>query len=380
MKRQLLKKKLQKLKQDHKHSQHIYLRKDRSIDRSFFKFKLLFLALYVHIPTYRNVFDLVVSMKKTVSLIIPAYNESRWLAAFCQAVYTHLTTLATYDWEIIIINDWSKDDTWDIIDTLSKQYPIIKWINFSRNFGKEIAISAWLQYARGDAAITIDADGQHPIDRLGDFLEQWELWYEIVYNRRPNIAWASYFKRLTSKVFYALFNMVSEFELESKTTDYRLLDRKVIDVFLQFTEKNRFYRWLIDRIGFSKKALIFDALPNDTNRKASYNYSKLTKLAIDSITWFSVWPLRLVGYLWWIIVFASCFMLLLMVTDKLIWNHFWFSNLWVVVMINTLLVGIVMISLWLMAIYIAQIHEEVKWRPLFIVKDTRNLQEKAKKF
>jgi len=94
----------------------------------------------------------------------------------------------------------------------------------------------------------MDADGQHPIDRLGDFLEQWELGYEIVYNRRPHIQGASFLKRMTSKLFYSLFNRISEFKLESQTTDYRLLDRKVINIFLQFTEKNRFYRGLIDWI------------------------------------------------------------------------------------------------------------------------------------
>jgi len=221
--------------------------------------------------------------------------------------------------EVIIINDWSKDETRQIITTLAEQYTNIKWIDLSRNFWKEIALSAWLQYAKWDAAITMDADGQHPIDRLSDFLEQWEAWYDIVYNRRPHIPWASIFKRITSRLFYTLFNKISEFKLEAQTTDYRLLDRKVIDVFLQFTEKNRFYRGLIDRIGFSKKVLIFDALPNLETRTASYNYSKLTKLAIDSITWFSVRPLRLVGYLWWIIVIGSCLLLWVMLIDKFSW-------------------------------------------------------------
>lgn len=312
-------------------------------------------------------------MKKLISVVIPAYNESWWLANFCEDLYHHLQTFNQYNREIILINDWSKDATREIIDLLSKKHALIKGINFSRNFWKEIALSAGLSYARGDAAITLDADGQHPIERLKDFLHEREQWYDIVYNRRPRIEWASRFKKTTSKLFYKLFNMMSEFHLESQTTDYRLLDRKVIDIFLQFTEKNRYYRWLIDWIWFSKKALVFDALPNSTTRKASYNYSKLTKLAIDSITWFSVRPLRLVGYLWWMIILWSCLLLCVIVIDRFTGNRFWFSNLWAVVMANTLLVGIVMVSLGLIAIYIAQIHEEVKWRPLFIVKDTRNI-------
>ncbi len=311
-------------------------------------------------------------MKKLISVIIPAYNEAEWLSDFLKSVLTQIEHFNQYNREILIIDDWSKDTTSDIIEFYVKTYSFIKAVYLSRNFWKEIALSAWLQYAQWDAAITIDADGQHPIERIGDFLNEREAWYDIVYNRRPVLQWASFFKKITSKLFYALFNNISEFKLEAQTTDYRLLDRKVIDIFLQFTEKNRIYRWLIDRIGFTKKALIFDALPNSATRKASYNWSKLTKLAIDSITWFSVRPLRLVWYLWTLIIVFSCLMLFIMVIDKFSWNRFWFSNLGLVVMINTLLVWIVMMSLWLMAIYIAQIHEEVKWRPLFVVKETRN--------
>ena len=117
----------------------------------------------------------------------------------------------------------------------------------------------------------------------------------MVYNRRPHIDGASRLKRLTSKWFYRFFNAISEFEIESQTTDYRLLDRKVIDVFLTFTEKNRIYRGLIDWIGFNKKALIFDALPNPDGRVPSYNYNKLTQLAINSVTSFSVRPLKVIA-------------------------------------------------------------------------------------
>lgn len=312
-------------------------------------------------------------MKKRISLIIPAYNEAEWLSSFLSKVYTHLQTLAQYDREILVIDDWSTDTTWEVIQWHAHQYATLKWVNLSRNFWKERALSAWLHYAQWDAAITIDADGQHPIERLWDFLHERESGYDIVYNRRPAIQWASFLKTITSKLFYLVFNKIAEFKLESQTTDYRLLDRKVINVFLQFTEKNRIYRWLIDRIGFTKKALVFDALPNSATRKASYSWSKLTKLAIDSITWFSVRPLRVVWYLWSLIIIFSCLMLCVMVIDKFSWNRFWFSNLGVVVMINTLLVGIVMVSLWFIAMYIAQIHEEVKWRPLFVVKETRNI-------
>jgi polyisoprenyl-phosphate glycosyltransferase len=145
--------------------------------------------------------------------------------------------------------------------------------------------------------ITLDADGQHPVIKLPDFLQAREEGYDIVYNKRPQNDGATWTKKITSKIFYAIFNRISEFTLEAQTTDYRLLDRKVVDVFLQFTEKNRLYRGLIDRIGFEKKALEFDALEAIGNRQATYSYSKLIQLALNSITSFSVFPLKLVGHM-----------------------------------------------------------------------------------
>lgn len=307
--------------------------------------------------------------KKLISIVVPCYNEQKWLSSFITSLDLIITALSQYSREIILVNDGSKDATWQVIYDLSQTYSIIKGINFSRNFGKEIALSAGLEAALGDAVITIDSDGQHPVDKIPEFVQEWELWYDMIYNRRPNITGASRLKKLTSRWFYRFFNAISEFELESQTTDYRLLDRKVIDVFLTFTEKNRIYRGLIDRIWFNKKALIFDALPNPDGRKPSYNYNKLTQLAVNSVTSFSVRPLKLVANLWWLIVTLSVFMMTVMLLDMFGMNYFGFTNLWLVVMVNTFLVWVMMVAMWLIAIYIAQIHEEVKGRPLYITKE-----------
>lgn len=307
--------------------------------------------------------------RKLISIVVPCYNESVWLKKFCGDLIEYLGELQDYNREIVLVNDGSKDATRQVIYDLSQKYDIIKGINFSRNFGKEIALSAWLEYARGDAVITIDSDGQHPIEKITEFVHERELWYDIVYNRRPNNMGANRLKRLTSKLFYQFFNAISEFELESQTTDYRLLDRKVIDIFLTFTEKNRIYRGLIDWIGFNKKALVFDALPNPYGRTPSYNYLKLTQLAVNSVTSFSVRPLKIVANIWWLIVAMSSFVLIVMLVNIATGNSMWWTNLGLVVMVNTFLVGLMMIAMWFIAIYIAQIHEEVKGRPLFIVKE-----------
>ncbi len=311
-------------------------------------------------------------MKKMLSIVIPTYNEARWLADVARTLLTHLTTLSTYEREVIFVNDGSLDETWEVISALAQQDVRVKGINFSRNFGKELAMSAGLQYAKGEAVITMDADGQHPVERLGDFVRAREEGYAIVYNRRPHTPGASWLKRGSSALFYKLFNSISEFPFEPQTTDYRLLDRKVVDIFLQFKEKNRIYRGLIDWMWFPKQVLVFDALPNPHGRIPSYSYNKLTDLAITSITSFSVWPLKLVGKLGSLITVISFLMMVVIVVDKFTLDRFGFTNLGFMVMANTFFVGIMMISLWLIAMYIAQIHEEVKGRPLYIVKETLN--------
>ena len=199
-------------------------------------------------------------------------------------------------------------------------------MHLSRNFGKELAITAGLEYSTGGAVITLDADGQHPVERIPDFLARWNEGYDIVYNRRPEIHGASFFKRATSRFFYGLFNAVSEFKLEPGTTDYRLLDREVVNAYLRFHEKNRMYRGLIDWLGFQKIALVFDAKKR-LSGEASYSYTKLLSLAINNLTSFSFFPLKFVGYIGFMITSLGSFILFLQMLDKIGIIHLSFSNL-----------------------------------------------------
>lgn len=138
--------------------------------------------------------------------------------------------------------------TWQEIRFLAQQDEAVKGINFSRNFGKELALTAGVEIAKGDAIITLDVDGQHPIDQIPNFLQAREEGYQVVYNKRPEIQGASWVKKQTSKWFYKLFNAISDVKLESGTTDYRLIDRQVANIFAQFDEKKRLYRGIIDMI------------------------------------------------------------------------------------------------------------------------------------
>lgn len=310
--------------------------------------------------------------KKTLSIVIPAYCEGRNIVPIYNELLPVITSISQYKWEIIFVNDGSTDRTWHEIEQLCESDSRVKWVNLSRNFGKELAITAGLENSLGDAVITLDADGQHPVDRLPDFISEWESWYDVVYNKRPETHGASWIKKATSKIFYTAFNAISEFHLEPGTTDYRLLDRAVVDAYLRFSEKNRMYRGLIDWLGFSKKALIFDAKTR-LHGQASYNYKMLFRLALHSLTSFSFFPLKLVGYIGLLIVSTGCITLFFQFIDKLGITHYWFSNIGIVIVINTIMVGVVLMSLGLIGIYIANIHEEVIGRPLYIVKKKRNL-------
>lgn len=313
--------------------------------------------------------------QKLISIVIPAYREEKNIPLVYLEFKKVLADLSEkYLFEMIFINDWSTDDTWEEITKLCEKDENIKWINLSRNFWKEVAITAWIKSSLWDAVITIDWDWQHPIDMIPNFLEEWEKWYQIVYNKRPKTEWVSFFKKVSSKIFYAIFNTISEFKLESWTTDYRLLDRVVVDYYLKFQEKNRLYRWLIDWLWFNKKALVFDAKERISWWKSSYSYKSLFELAVNSMTSFSLFPLKLVWYLWMLITFFSTLVFFIIIFDKLFFNIFQFSNIAIVIVLNTILSWIIMIALWLIALYIARIHEEVLWRPMYIIKDKINFK------
>ena len=309
-------------------------------------------------------------MKKLISLVVPAYQERACISLFYNKLVDTLEGLTEYDFEIIFVDDGSTDGTWEIINTLSHETIYIKALHLSRNFGKEIAMTAGIDVATWDAVITLDADGQHPVEKILDFLQTREQWYDIVYNKRPNIQWSTWMKRFTSTLFYSFFNKISDFKLEPGTTDYRLMDRKVVDYFLKFREKNRLYRGLVDWMWFSKQALIFDAGPRLAGGQASYSYKKLRRLAMDSITSFSLFPLKLVWYFGIVVVAISMILICVMLYDIFFQdNSLNFNNTSFLVIFSIFLSGITLASLGMIALYIANIHEEVMERPLYIIKD-----------
>lgn len=313
-------------------------------------------------------------MSKNISIVVPVYNEEKNIPLLAQEIDGVFSALPQYRYEIIFVNDGSTDHSFLEILTLSQRDDRIRGLDFSRNFGKEPATSAGCHHARGDAVITMDADLQHPPELIPKFLELWESGTEVVYTVRKENQGAGWFKRISSKIFYWLFNKVSEVKTESGTTDFRLMDKKVIDVFRKFPERERMFRGMIDWMGYRRAKVEFVARER-VNGIATYSYKKLFGLAINSLTSFSLLPLRMAGYIGIIITVISGFLLTGMLVTRWFIDPNMFTSIAILGVSNMFLIGIVLISLGFIALYIARIHSEVINRPLYIVREKVNVVE-----
>lgn len=309
---------------------------------------------------------------KLVSIIIPAYNEEkniRLVAEKVQAVFVPLA--GKYDYEIIFVNDGSKDGTFSEMEKLAGADEKIKYINFSRNFGKEIATTAGINLCHGDAAIMIDADLQHPAELIPEFLAKWEEGNDVVVGIRRKSKSDSWIKVTGGKIFYAIINKIAEIEVVPNATDFRLIDRMVIDEFNRFTETSRMTRALIDWLGFKRAFIYFDANER-LNGTATYSLWKLFKLALNSFVSLSLLPLRLAGYFGTLIMILSGILGLYILVEKYLLrlNGFasTFSDSENLAIFIVFLVGIILVSIGLLALYVANIHREVIERPIYVIK------------
>lgn len=309
-------------------------------------------------------------MKKLLSLVVPIYNEEKNIPLLYREMQSVFATLPEYAFEVIFINDGSRDNSLSELAKLSEQDKCVKFLDFSRNFGKEMATSAGCYYAQGDAVITLDADLQHPPILIPDLLKKWEEGFEVVYTVRKENRGASLTKKITSSLYYWLFNKISSVDSEPHSTDFRLMDKKVIDEFKKFSERSRIFRGIIDWMGYRRAKIEFTA-PERSGGKAAYSYRKLFALAINSITAFSMLPLRIAGYFGIFITVVSSIMLLIILLAE-IFGFLIFTPIAIIAVANTFLIGIVLICLGLIALYIARIHDEVGGRPLYIIREKKN--------
>lgn len=301
-----------------------------------------------------------------ISLVVPVYNEGPGLYALRDSLVAVMDATA-YDWDCILVDDGSRDGSWNIVEELSAADPRFKGLMFSRNFGKEMALTAGVEHALGaDAVICLDADLQHPPEIIPELLAKWEEGYDIVATIREKVADYSLVKKLGSRAFYWFMSRFTDLDLPPNSTDFRLLDHKVVETLSKFTEGSRMFRGLIDWMGYRKTYISFCA-PARSQGEPAYSVKKLFDLAINSFTSFSLVPLRLAGYLGLLIMTVTVPVLGLMVLA----NWFFGANITTLAfftVFNTLLIGIVLCALGMMSLYIGHIHTEVVNRPLYIVR------------
>jgi len=307
-----------------------------------------------------------------ISVVIPLYNEEENIDILFKRVISALESLKlTY--EIICINDGSKDKTLDILIDYHLNNSDIKVINLSRNFGKDIALTAGIDYASGNAVIPIDADLQDPPELIGEMVLKWQEGYDIVYATRKTRQSETWFKRSTANAFYVILDKITKISIPRNTGDFRLLDRKAVEALKRLPERTRFMKGLFAWVGFKSTYILFERQPRYQGN-TKWNYWKLWNFALDGITSFSLLPLKIWTYVGLIISLLSLFYasFLVMRTIFLGIDVPGYASLMVAILF---LGGIQLITLGIIGEYLGRVYEEIKGRPLYLVRDLYGLDK-----
>lgn len=307
---------------------------------------------------------------KKISILIPAYNEQEVL----DKLYARLTKLAhnnkLYEFEFLFINDGSRDRTLEIIKEYAKKDRRVSYVNFSRNFGKEVAMCAGFDHVTGDATVVIDADLQDPPELIPDMIKYWEKGYDDVYAKRVSRDGETWFKKFSSNLFYRILQKTTHIPIQVDTGDFRLLDRRCIEALKQIRESQRYTKGMFSWIGFNKKEITYNRDPRAAGT-SKWNYIKLMNLAIDGIVSFTTAPLRISSVMGFIVSIIAFIFIIILVIKTLIFNDpvAGYPSLMAVVLF---LGGIQLLSLGVIGEYIARIFNETKGRPLYLIEEYHN--------
>jgi len=309
--------------------------------------------------------DFTVASPK-LSVIVPVYNESANIGPLCERLFPVLNRIGL-TWEVVFIDDGSRDDTLEVIRALSRKEPRIGAVSFSRNFGKEIAIAAGLDHAQGSAVVIMDADLQHPPEMIETFVERWREGYDMVYGQRTDRSDETRVKRSFAHLFYRLFSRFGEIGLPEGAGDFRLIDRKGVDVLRTLGERARFSKGLYAWIGFKGTGVPF-VVEERRFGTSKWSFRKLFRFAFDGIAAFSTVPLRIWTYLGFLISFLSIAAAIYFLIRTILFGTDLpgFPSLIVSIMFFS---GIQLMSLGIIGEYVGRIFAEVKRRPLYVVAE-----------
>jgi dolichol-phosphate mannosyltransferase len=308
-----------------------------------------------------------------ISIIIPVFNEAETISEVVTKI-GQCVNGAGFEHEIIIVNDGSSDNTWDIINHLSKVYKEIRAIKFSRNFGKESAVTAGLEVSTGDAVIVMDGDLQHPPDLIPKMIDYWKRGgCDIVEAVKADRGKEPLFVKVGAKFFYWLMKNFTDLDI-AHASDFKLLDRKVVEAHNRLPEKTRFFRGLVSWLGFKRIQIPFSVLERKKGR-SKWSLSRLVKLAINGTTSFTSFPLHLITVIGALTLLFNMIMAIQTLYMKISGHAV--SGFTTVILLILFIGSILMLSLGIIGLYISRIFEEVKGRPTFIIEESINLQEKT---
>ncbi len=309
---------------------------------------------------------------KKISVVIPMYFEEEVVEECYNRTKKVLHNLNNYEFEIIFVNDGSKDKTLAILESIAKEDKNVKILSFSRNFGHQAAVTAGLKVSTGDVVAIMDADMQDPPEVIQQMITLWEQGNDVIYAKRKTRKGETRFKLFSAKMFYKILNGLSDVEIPKDTGDFRLADRKVIDVINSLPEHNKFLRGLFSWVGFKQVPLEYERKERFAG-KTKYPLRKMLKLASDGIMSFSTKPLKLLGILGCISVGISIIILLYALISY-IFNLNQLASGWTSLMVTiTFLGGMQLLSIWIMSEYIGRIYDEAKNRPEYIIEKKINI-------
>ena len=310
---------------------------------------------------------------KKISIIIPAYNEEESLPMLYERLNKLMNEQKDYEFEVLFVNDGSKDKTIQIIKEFREKDNRISYVDFSRNFGKEIAMIAGLDYAKGDCVIFMDADLQDPPELIPELIKYWEEGYDDVYARRSSRKGETWLKKFTSKMYYRVLQSLTRVPIQKDTGDFRLLDKRCVNALKKLRESQRCSKSMFSWIGYNKKEVLYERDPRIAG-STKWNYRKLVDLAIDGITSFTTSPLRISTYLS-IPTFLALFIYFIYVIVKCIVIKEMVQAYQAIILLILFFSGIQILLFGIIGEYLGRIFNETKNRPLYFVNEYNGEKE-----
>ncbi len=302
--------------------------------------------------------------KQSLSVVVPVYNEKEVLREFHRRLSNVLKALPL-DYEVVYVNDGSTDTTLSLLEEIKRGDSMVGVVDLSRNFGKEIALTAGLDHCRGDAAVVIDADLQDPPEMIPEMITGWREGYDVVYARRISRDGETFLKKTTARFFYRVIQAISRFEIPEDTGDFRLLSRRAVDALKQLREQHRFMKGLFAWIGFPQKALPYRRDARFAG-ETKWNYWRLWNFAIEGITSFTIAPLKLATYFGLLVAFGAFAYGTVIVVKTLLYGNPvpGYPSLMVVVLF---LGGVQLVAVGILGEYLGRMFDETKGRPLYLI-------------